>query len=139
LEIFQCPTGEPEKQKDLLRAVLEACQAAEEYQSSSSRTDFQSVLQQDCHSERSQEAAGRQETLRSAQGDSHAQGDNDAHADSTAQRDALWAQLESFSRAVHAGLNPRETAYTIANEGRRLIGCDRLSVAILRGATARVE
>ena len=33
----------------------------------------------------------------------------------------------------------RETAYTIVNEGRRLIGCDRVSVAIKRGRTCKVE
>ncbi len=46
-------------------------------------------------------------------------------------RQALWAQLEQFTRLVHKGLDPRETAYTIANEGRRLIECDRVSVAIM--------
>ena len=45
-------------------------------------------------------------------------------------RQALWAQLENFTRLVHQRLDPRETAYTIANEGRRLIECDRVSVAI---------
>jgi multidrug efflux pump subunit AcrA (membrane-fusion protein) len=55
------------------------------------------------------------------------------------ERQALWSQLEEFTRAVHAGLDPRATAYTIANEGRRLIGCDRLSVAVLRGGTCRIE
>ena len=29
--------------------------------------------------------------------------------------------------------SPIETAYTIANEGRRLIECDRVSVAIRKG------
>jgi len=54
-------------------------------------------------------------------------------------RQTLWTQLEDFSRAVHASLDPRETAYTIANEGRRLIGCDRLSVAIRRGTKCHIE
>ena len=71
LEIFQCPTGEAEKQKDLLRAVLEACEAAAEYHSSQDAR---------CRSERSEESRSRdgardaEETLRSAQGDSHAPG-----------------------------------------------------------------
>lgn len=54
-------------------------------------------------------------------------------------RQALWTQLEEFTRLVHASLNPRETAYTIANEGRRLIECDRLSVAVRRGGRCVVE
>jgi len=54
-------------------------------------------------------------------------------------RQALWAQLEQFTRLVHKGLEPKETAYTIANEGRRLIECDRVSVAICRGRHTRIE
>ncbi len=42
----------------------------------------------------------------------------------------IWTQVESFSRLVHASLNPVEVAYQIANDGRRLINCDRLSVGI---------
>ena len=51
-------------------------------------------------------------------------------------RQVLWSRLEDFTRAVHASLEPLETAYTIANEGRRLIECDRVSVAIRKGASA---
>ena len=58
---------------------------------------------------------------------------------SFSDRQVLWTQLEEFTRLVHASLNPRDTAYTIANEGRRLIECDRVSVAILRGEKAVVE
>ena len=54
-------------------------------------------------------------------------------------RQAMWTQLEEFTRRVHASLDPRETAYTIANEGRRLIECDRVSVAIKRGNRCRIE
>ncbi len=54
-------------------------------------------------------------------------------------RQVLWSQLEEFTRVVHASLDPRDTAYTIANEGRRIIGCDRVSVAIRRGRRCRVE
>ncbi len=54
-------------------------------------------------------------------------------------RQALWSQLEQFTRLVHQGLDPRETAYTIANEGRRLIECDRVSVAITRGRKTKIE
>ena len=54
-------------------------------------------------------------------------------------RQTLWTQLEDFARAVHASLDPRETAYTIANEGRRLIDCDRVSVAIRSGKHCNIE
>ena len=54
-------------------------------------------------------------------------------------RHSLWAQADQFSRMVHENLDVRETAYTIVNEGRRLIGCDRVSVAIKRGRTCKVE
>ena len=54
-------------------------------------------------------------------------------------RQTLWTQLEDFTRAVHASLDPRETAYTIANEGRRLIECDRVSVAIRKGKKCTIE
>jgi multidrug efflux pump subunit AcrA (membrane-fusion protein) len=54
-------------------------------------------------------------------------------------RQTLWNQLENFSRVAHTSLEPRETAYTIANEGRRLIECDRVSVAIRHGRRCTVE
>lgn len=54
-------------------------------------------------------------------------------------RQVLWTRLEEFTRVVHASLEPRETAYTIANEGRRLIECDRVSVAIRHGGRATIE
>ena len=56
-----------------------------------------------------------------------------------ADRQVLWTQLEEFARMVHASLDPRETAYTIANEGRRLIECDRVSVAIRKGKKCYIE
>ncbi len=54
-------------------------------------------------------------------------------------RQVLWTQLEDFVRGVHTSLDPREAAYTIANDGRRLIECDRVSVAIRRGRRCHVE
>jgi hypothetical protein len=41
--------------------------------------------------------------------------------------------FDQFSLAVHASIDIPATACAIANEGRRLVGCDRLSVAIRRG------
>jgi hypothetical protein len=52
---------------------------------------------------------------------------------------ALWTQLETFARQVHVSLNPIETAYVVANEGRRLIDCDRVSVGIRQGKRTRIE
>jgi multidrug efflux pump subunit AcrA (membrane-fusion protein)/transcriptional regulator with GAF, ATPase, and Fis domain len=54
-------------------------------------------------------------------------------------RQALWSQLENFTRLVHKGLDPRSTAYTIANEGRRLIECDRVSVGICKGKKCVIQ
>jgi hypothetical protein len=54
-------------------------------------------------------------------------------------RQVLWARLEDFTRTVHSSLDPLETAYTIANEARRLIECDRVSVAIRKGKHCKIE
>ncbi len=54
-------------------------------------------------------------------------------------RHSLWAQADQFSRQVHESLDLRETAYAVANEGRRLIGCDRVSVGIMRGRKCVVD
>ncbi|MCA9006133.1 MAG: efflux RND transporter periplasmic adaptor subunit, partial [Planctomycetaceae bacterium] len=42
--------------------------------------------------------------------------------------ESLWEQFERFSEHVHLHLNTEQTAFIIANEGRILIDCDRLSV-----------
>jgi multidrug efflux pump subunit AcrA (membrane-fusion protein) len=52
---------------------------------------------------------------------------------------SLWMRADEFARRVHESLDARLTAYTIANEGRRIIGCDRVSVAIRRGNKYRIE
>jgi hypothetical protein len=54
-------------------------------------------------------------------------------------RQQMWQQADHFARLVHDNLDLRDTAFTIANEGRQLIGCDRVSVAIKRGGRCRVE
>jgi hypothetical protein len=51
----------------------------------------------------------------------------------------VWTSLESFARTVHASLNPVEVSMMVANDGRRLIECDRLSVAIRVGGRTDVE
>src|SRR5260370_17153067 len=56
-----------------------------------------------------------------------------------AGQQTLWTKLESFPRQIHGSLNPMEVGYQVANEGRRLIDCDRVSVAQRRGKHAHVE
>jgi transcriptional regulator with GAF, ATPase, and Fis domain/multidrug efflux pump subunit AcrA (membrane-fusion protein) len=41
----------------------------------------------------------------------------------------LWQDVDRFSRSVHSTLDIEQTAFVIANDGRRIIGCDRVSVA----------
>ncbi|MBN9121200.1 MAG: hypothetical protein J0I06_18950, partial [Planctomycetes bacterium] len=41
-----------------------------------------------------------------------------------------YTQVETFARHIHSSLNPTEVAYHIANEGRKLIECDRLCVGV---------
>ena len=50
----------------------------------------------------------------------------------------FWIDWDRFARSVHASLNIRETAQTIANEGQRMIACDRLSVMVRKGARFRI-
>jgi hypothetical protein len=54
-------------------------------------------------------------------------------------RQTLWQQADSFARATHESLDLKETACIVANEGRRLIGCDRVSVAIKKGRKCKVQ
>jgi hypothetical protein len=54
-------------------------------------------------------------------------------------RQEMWARIDEFSKEVHNSLDIRDTAYTIANEGRRLIECDRVSVSVTRGHKQVVE
>ena len=44
-----------------------------------------------------------------------------------------WTRLTQFTAQVHASLDLKATAYAIANDGRSLLGCDRVSVVIRRG------
>jgi hypothetical protein len=51
----------------------------------------------------------------------------------------VWAQLEAFAKQVHNSLNPTEVAYLVANEGRRLVECDRISVGLREGVKCQVR
>ena len=54
-------------------------------------------------------------------------------------RHSLWSQADEFARLVHESLDLRDTCFTAVNEARRLIGCDRVAVAIKRGPTCKIE
>ncbi len=47
-------------------------------------------------------------------------------------RDRHWARIEEFARRIHASLDVVPTAYAIANEGLRILQCDRVSVLVRR-------
>ena len=51
----------------------------------------------------------------------------------------LWSQLEGFIHATHRGLNPQQTAFSIANEGKRIIGCNRASIAIIKNGHSEIK
>ena len=55
------------------------------------------------------------------------------------QQQQMWQRLEQFISLVHRGLDTEQTIYTIANEGRQLIDCDRVSVATVSGTRARIR
>ena len=52
-------------------------------------------------------------------------------------RAAQWRPLEEFSERVHRDLDLTATAYSIANEARRILQCDRVSVLVRRGSRCR--
>lgn len=62
-----------------------------------------------------------------------------ANLQKVSDRQIMWQKADHFARLVHDNLELRDTAFTIANEGRQLIGCDRVSVAIKKGRKCRVE
>ena len=56
-----------------------------------------------------------------------------------AGQEQIWTQLEGFAREIHASLDPTRVAYHVANEGRRLIACDRLSVATVEAKKCKIQ
>lgn len=50
-----------------------------------------------------------------------------------------WQRVQSFVRSIHGSLNTKDTIYAIANEGRRVIDCDRVSVALYQGRRMQVQ
>ena len=55
------------------------------------------------------------------------------------QREAQWSRIEQFCEQLQGRLDLRGVAYAVANEARRLLGCDRVSVAAGRRGTLRVQ
>jgi len=51
---------------------------------------------------------------------------------------ALWKRFDAFARRVHAKLALLPTAFAIVNEGRQVIGCDRVSLAANGGRRCRL-
>ncbi len=47
-------------------------------------------------------------------------------------RERQWRQIDQFAQTVHRSSDLERTACEVANEGRRLIGCDRLSTIVRR-------
>lgn len=55
------------------------------------------------------------------------------------ENQTLWRQIEQLVQELHHSLDVRETAYAVVNEGRRMIGCDRVSLALAYGSRCRIE
>ena len=54
------------------------------------------------------------------------------------ERATLWGHFDQFAQRTHGSLDVRRTAYAIANEGRNVVGCDRLCVAVRRGRKCKL-
>jgi hypothetical protein len=52
---------------------------------------------------------------------------------------ASWTSLDELSRKIHSSLDLREVASVVASDGRRLIECDRVSVAVRSGWHCLIE
>ena len=51
----------------------------------------------------------------------------------------LWNQLETFTHGIHGSLDLKESSFAVVNDGKRLVGCDRLSVALKVGGRTMIE
>lgn len=50
----------------------------------------------------------------------------------------IWQRFETFCNQVHSSLDQQRTAFLLANESRRLIGCNRVMVSLNNGRKQRV-
>jgi multidrug efflux pump subunit AcrA (membrane-fusion protein) len=55
------------------------------------------------------------------------------------ENQVMWRQLAAFVESLHRSLDVRETAYALVNDGRQMIGCDRVSLAIRCGGCCEIE
>ena len=53
------------------------------------------------------------------------------------ERAAAWRQYDAFAQRVHQSLDVDQTAFLIANDACRVVGCDRLSILVRHGAKFR--
>src|SRR5271170_2124466 len=51
----------------------------------------------------------------------------------------LWNQLETFTHGIHGSLDMKEACFAVVNDGKRLVACDRLSVALKVGGRTMIE
>ncbi len=58
---------------------------------------------------------------------------------SASNESELWSRLDAFTRRIHSSLDLTDVALRVVNEGQLLLGCDRVSLAVRRGAKAVVE
>jgi hypothetical protein len=49
-----------------------------------------------------------------------------------------WRDYDQFAQRIHRSLDAEQTTFALANEARRVIECDRVSVLIARGKKQRV-
>ena len=61
-----------------------------------------------------------------------------AAADSGTSLGLTAQQLDEFVHQLHLSLDPHETSVRIANESRRMLDCDRVSVVRMRGRRAQI-
>lgn len=54
------------------------------------------------------------------------------------ERAELWGRFEQFARRIHTNLDRNRTAFTIVNESRTLIGCDRVALLEYAGGRSRL-
>ncbi|MCA9060381.1 MAG: hypothetical protein KDA85_17850, partial [Planctomycetaceae bacterium] len=67
------------------------------------------------------------------------EGKRRGQGDSTDLKHSFWTDFEQFVLRVQRSLDEQEVADAAAGDGRTLLGCDRLSVVIRKGAAVRVR
>ena len=61
------------------------------------------------------------------------------HLKTFAGLQGVWRKMERFTQLLHQSLDTKQTVYTLANEGRRMLEVDRVSVALSRGKSCKIE